>query len=357
MARGWLYDGESAVRREVDAAADAGASLRLDLAEGGRVEVPFEALCHVESRGDCDVYGRTDLPGWRLGILHEGAERLRARMPKRQSYGGLIDRMGLGPAVAAGLLVSGLIVFLGFTAPTWLAPLVPISWEKRFGDSLVGEWGGRYCRGAGGQQALDKLAAGMTPAAREMRIRVVHAPMVNAAALPGGHIVIFDELLKQADGPDELAGVLAHEIAHVERRHTTQAMIRELGLGVFISALGGTTGASAETLISARYSRSAETEADSDAIETLRRANISPVATAGFFDRLGRDEKKLGRVASTLSYVSTHPLSEERQLRFRQSAEKGRAYRPALSGEEWKALANICFNDPRRGSDDLDFFF
>jgi Zn-dependent protease with chaperone function len=356
MARGWLYDGESAVRREVEAAAEGAATLSLNLAEGARVEIPFDTLCHIESRRECEVYGRTDLPGWRLGLLHEGAERLLARMPKKQSYGGVIDRMGLGPAVAAGLLVSGLIVFLGFTAPTWLAPLVPAAWEKKFGDSLVGEWGGRYCRGAGGQQALEKLAGQLTPTAGELRIRVVHAPMVNAAALPGGHIVIFDELLKQADSPDELAGVLAHEIAHVERRHTTQAMIRELGLGVFVSALGGTTGASAEALLSAGYSRAAENEADSDAIETLRRANISPVATAGFFDRLGRDEKKLGRVASTLSYVSTHPLSAERQRRFRQSAQKGRAYRPSLSRDEWEALFNICFNDPRRGSDDLDFF-
>lgn len=356
MARGWLYDGESAVRREVEAAAEGAESLRLDLTEGGRVEAPFDMLCHVESRRDCEVYGRMDVPGWRLGLFHDGAERLIARMPRKQSYGRLIDRIGLGPAVVAGVLFSALIIFLGFTAPTWLAPLVPMSWEKRFGDSLVGEWGGRYCRGQGGQQALEKLAGELSPAARDLDIRVVHAPLVNAGALPGGHIVIFDELLKEADSADELAGVLAHEIAHVERRHTTQAMIREFGVGAVVSALGGPAGSRADTLLAARYSRGSETEADSDAIATLRRANISPLPTAGFFERLGRDEAKLGRAASALSYISTHPLSAERRQRFRASAEKGHAYRPALSAAEWRALANICASDPRRGTDDLDFF-
>ncbi|HEX2762498.1 MAG TPA: M48 family metallopeptidase [Allosphingosinicella sp.] len=356
MARGWLYDGESAVRRDVEADGHGAESLRIELADGGRLDVPWELLCHVESRKGCEVYGRTDVKGWRLGLFSEGAEGLLPRMPRRQRYGGLIDRMGLGPAVVAGLLFSGLIVFIGFTAPTWLAPLVPMSWEKKFGDSLVGEWGGRFCKGPGGQQALEKLAGELSPRARDLDIRVVHAPLVNAAALPGGHIVIFDELLKQADSADELAGVLAHEIAHVERRHTTQAMIRELGVGVFVSAIGGRTGSNAETLLSARYSRGAESQADGDAIETLRRANISPLATAGFFDRLGRDEAKLGQAASALSYLSTHPLSAERRQRFRASAEKGRAYQPALNRDEWEALFNICFNDPRRGSDDLDFF-
>jgi beta-barrel assembly-enhancing protease len=246
-----------------------------------------------------------------------------------------------------GIVLSAAVILAGMNFPNWVAPHVPISWEKKFGDTLVGDFGGRFCEGAGGPEALRTLAGQLTEEPGLLNIRVVHAPMENAAALPGGHIVIFDELLKKADGPDEIAGVLAHEIAHVEERHTTEAMIRELGLGVFITALGGNTGASVESLIGARYSRDAESEADDVAIARLDRANISPAGAARFFDRMAEQEKKVGRALGPLSYLSTHPLSESRRQKFRGAVVKGRGYRPSLSEEEWRALFNICYNDKR----------
>jgi predicted Zn-dependent protease len=241
--------------------------------------------------------------------------------------------------------------------PAVAAPYVPPSWEKKFGDSLVGDYGGRFCTGPGGQAALDKLALRLSPGAKEMKVRVVSAGIVNAAAFPGGNILIFDELLKQADGPDELAGVLAHEIAHVEERHTTETMIRQLGIGIFVAGFGGTTGANVETLLSASYSRGSEAEADEVAIEALRRANISPLGTAGFFERLAKQEGALGGAAQPLSYLSSHPMSAERQKQFRDSAVKGRAYRPALAPAEWEALTKICSSDPDREKKRIQFFF
>jgi len=347
MAEAWLYDGASAVRRQVSVQAEGGSALALRFPDGEGLSVPKETLTFVESRRDCDIYGRNDVPGWRLGIAPGDAAPLGAVLPGKARYGRLIDRIGLGPAVGIGLAVSAAVVFAGMHFPSWAAPYVPKSWEKKFGDTLVGDFGGRYCPGPAGQAALDKLAAKLSPDAGALNIRVVHVPLVNAAAFPGGHIVIFDELLKEAASPDELAGVLAHEIAHVEERHTTEAMIRHFGIGVFVTALGGTTGASAETLLAARHSRGAEAEADDRAIATLARAGISPAGTAGFFQRMAKVEAKLGNVAVPLSYVSSHPLSAERQRKFRAAAAKGHAYRPALSAEEWKALRGICFNVPK----------
>ncbi len=143
-----------------------------------------------------------------------------------------------------------------------------------------------------------------------------------------------------------MAGVLAHEIAHVEERHVTESMIRAFGFGLIVSAFGGNTGANVETLIAAGYSRRAEHEADAEAIEALARADISPLATATFFERLADREKSLGRVAVGLSYISTHPMSEDRQNNFRASAVRGKRYVPALSPQEWKALKNICRRAP-----------
>jgi predicted Zn-dependent protease len=119
-------------------------------------------------------------------------------------------------------------------------------------------------------------------------------------------------------------------------------MIRQYGFSALIGAFGGSAGSDIDMIDSLRYSRGAESEADSDAIETLRRANISPVPTARFFDRMSRQEKKLGRFGEGMEYISTHPLTGAREQRFLASAVAGHAYRPALSRDEWEALADIC---------------
>jgi Zn-dependent protease with chaperone function len=346
MAAAWLYDGETAIRHEVDARAGAG-GLVVRYPDGSTAEVPADRLTYVESRREGVTYGRSDLAGWRLTLFGDPPAELAAILPGRQQYGRWIDRVGLVPAVAIALVLSAAVLFAGHKFPEWAAPYVPPAWEESFGDTLVGDFGGRFCNGAGGQAALNKLAAKLTPNARSLNIRVVDIDMVNAAALPGGNIVIFEELLAESDGPDEVAGVLAHEIAHIERRHVTQGMIRELGLGMIVAAFGGNTGASIDTMLSAGYSRGSEREADADAIVMLDKARISPVPTAGFFARLAHQERRLGPVGRGLSYISSHPMSEERQKRFRDSAARGRAYRPALSRDEWEALFNICFNDPK----------
>jgi Zn-dependent protease with chaperone function len=341
MVEAWLYDGDSAVRHlvSVERRPD-GLAIRFE--DGDILALAPAQLCHIESRSGYEVYGRPAMEGWRLGIPAAEVPHLAAVLPPRQRYGRLIDRVGLGPAVAAGAAISAIVLLAALNLPKLLAPHIPAAWEKSYGDALVGDFGGKYCNGAGGQAALDKLARRISPDAEKLNIRVVNIDLVNAAALPGGNIVLFEELLSDAKGPDEVAGVLAHEISHVERRHVTQAMIRDLGLGLVVSAFGGTTGGSIDGLLSAGHSRGAEREADADAIAGLRRARISPMPTAGFFERMAKQEERLGRVATGLSYLATHPMSAERQKAFRDSALPGVAYTPALSDDEWKALSRIC---------------
>lgn len=347
MAEGWLYDGRSAVRRT--ARVEAGSEGLSITPEGGQ---PFIArtgeLTHVETRADAEIYGRADSPGWRLGIVRPVPPGLAAALPGRIVYGGIIDRIGLPKAVAIGAVISAAILLVGYMAPRWLAPLVPVSWERKFGNALVGDLGGKFCASGTGQQALDKLARRLSPTAADYKVRVVDLPMVNAVALPGGNIVIFKPLLLEAESPDEVAGILGHEIGHIEERHVTEAMIRHYGLSMLISSFGGTTGANIEMLASANYSRGAEREADTASIQALGRASISPRPTARFFERLSKVEKGIGRLAEPLSYLGSHPLSEERRKRFDTSFERGRGYTPSLSAEEWEALRNICPGRPKR---------
>lgn len=342
MAAGWFYDGETAVRRAADVGVDGD---RLIIAAEGAASdlaIPASDLVHVESRPDAELYGHRTIEGWRLGLATPVPAQLAALLPRRRVYGRWIDRIGLGPALVGGLALSALVLLFGQHFPAWIAPHVPKSLERRLGNALVGDFGQKYCAGAGGQRALDKLAARLGARPGELRVRVVDVPIVNAAALPGGNIMIFRELITQAHGPDEVAGVLAHEIAHVENRDVTQTMIRQFGLSLIIASVGGTTGGNVEMLMSARYGRTAEARADADAIKALRRANISPLATAHWFERMARTERNYRVVTQSLAYLSSHPLSETRRARFAKAASAGGPYSAALDAEEWRALVGIC---------------
>src|SRR5438128_8912480 len=98
-AEGWLYDGESAVRFEARVSVEGG-NLRIDLDDGRSLSVAETELVHLESRRDCELYGRPDVQGWRLALC--GAARLGPAVSTTTGYGRWIDRIGLWKAVAVG---------------------------------------------------------------------------------------------------------------------------------------------------------------------------------------------------------------------------------------------------------------
>jgi hypothetical protein len=85
----------------------------------------------------------------------------------------------------------------------------------------------------------------------------------------------------------------------------------------------------------------------------MRTANVSPIPTAGFFDRLAADERKLGKGAIAMSYMSSHPLSDERRKVFLASARKAADYLPAVTPQQWRAIVDACANDPDVKEGDL----
>jgi Zn-dependent protease with chaperone function len=342
----WLYGGTNAVRHPVTAAAEAG-RLRLTVGDGAPEHLDKAQLHHLSSREDAEIFGRHGNPGWRLGVPSAAFMELAQVLPPRLVYGRWFDRLGLAASVAVSLAASAAVIVAGSLFPTAAAPLVPPSWERSYGDLLLGDLDGRTCDGPGGREALDRLAGSLAPGAAPLELHVVNIPMVNAVALPGRRIVIFRGLLAEASGPDEVAGVLAHEIGHVERRHVTEMMVRQLTFGLLLAVIGGNTGSNFDMFLSARYSRSAEEEADQEAIAALRRAGVSPLPTAGFFARAGgEDEQQLSAVGRGLSYISTHPVTAVRARLFRDSAAGRTDFKPSLSRDDWAALADICNNDP-----------
>lgn len=141
---------------------------------------------------------------------------------------------------------------------------------------------------------------------------VVDEASVNAFAMPGGIVVVHQGLLDKVQTAEMLAGVLAHEIQHVEQRHSLQQMVKNLGLqGLWMVVTGdigsGLSGQMALQLIQLRFSREAEYEADQQGLSLLLQKNINPQGMVDFFRLLEQDSG-----AQLPAWLSTHPGHEQR---------------------------------------------
>jgi hypothetical protein len=338
---GWHYDGRSATRHAVRVvpAAD---GFQLDgqgIASGPH---RWSDLIALGGTGGRSAYGLKGVDGWRLVFDGPPPGAFAVHLPLPARYGRWIDRIGFTRAAIAFAVVAAGTVALVVSAPDWLAPMVPRSLENRLGDAMAGNMGSQTCQTPGGRAALDRLGGKL--GAHEAGVRsidVAKAPMVNAIAMPGGRIVIFDGLLAQARSSDEVAGVLAHEIAHVRNRDSMAGLIRQLGLGVILGGFSGKAAGAINGLLAMRYTREAESAADAYAIDRLRQAAIAPDDTAAFFDKLSGGPAK-EKAERAMSWMNSHPVSAERKAAFARSKVAGKAYRPALAPWEWRALKSMC---------------
>ena len=169
---------------------------------------------------------------------------------------------------------------------------------------------------------------------------------MNALAAPGGYMVVFKGLLDQAESPEELAGVLAHELQHIQQRHATKMLVQHASTGLLLMALtGDVTGVMAYGLESARvlgqlqYSRLAEQEADREGMRLLVAARVDPAGMLAFFDELAKGEHP----RRVLRYLSTHPSPSDRIAALRALAGGGpRVPTPVLTHQQWQDLKAIC---------------
>jgi len=340
-----LYDGLSGHPHEVAVEFGSGA-VRLSQSSGWTDEVQAGELKRIDGGPGTLRLGRRDLHGWRLVLPADAAPEVRALLGKEERYGRWIDRVGLFPALAIGGLVTAFAVAIGYLAPNWIAPHVPMRWERDVGSALVGDFGTMRCRNPAGQRALEALVERVAPGATQgpngIKVAALDEPLFNAAALPGGYIIVFKPAITGTE-TDALAGILAHEVAHVRRRHVTEALLRELGIGALIRMFAGNLGANGEQLVALSYTRQNEAEADADAIVMLKRANISPRPTSDLFRRLQKEAP-----AYSAEFLESHPLSGKRAQRFAASFDREEAYQPALSGVQSDALFDLCRNQSAR---------
>jgi len=342
--RVWHYDGASAIRHEPFLIIE-GDHFYLVEDTIPSAQYGLAQLVAREPVGGLPVYGLKGKTGWRIGFFEALPPALADVMPAPARYGGIIDRLGLLGALAIFAAITAITLLLLSRTPAIVAKLVPPSLERKLGDLMIGDFGNRFCNGPGGRDALAALTRRLQVKTGSVDIEVANIAMVNAVTLPGGRIIIFDGLLKNATSADEVAGILAHELGHVEHRDVIESLLRQLGLSVILGGLDGNIGGYTNALLSTAYSRGAERRADDYAIEALNRSRISPLPTADFFKRLAGGEAKNKNTVAWLSYLSTHPVSATRAESFTRSAKGSGGFLPALAQDDWKKLKTICSAD------------
>ena len=168
----------------------------------------------------------------------------------------------------------------------------------------------------------ERLAPAIGDLSYPVESYVIDSSTVNAVCLPGNIVLVYSGLLRRLESPEELAAILAHEIAHAMHQDPMQALKRELGLAALFAMVGGgrdgITGQLMHRLVSTGFSRQQELEADEEALRILATVDIDPKALADGLRRI--HEVKTGD-AGVFQYVSTHPGFEERvQLSEKASA-------------------------------------
>jgi Zn-dependent protease with chaperone function len=338
-----FYDGERPAAHEARLQASHG-QLWIKAPDGGTLA--RWPLNELEPAGDWDGDGPFGLgcraaPEARLLIATaQELSELRRVMPELHRAEGARRRRGV-LVVAGGAAAAVLALLTVFDwAPRWLAPLVPPAWLEPVGAATVQLLAADQplCGDGPGRQVLEGLARRLAAGQGydgEIRVDILDTMEVNAFAVPGERIVVLRGLIAKTD-PDELAGVLAHEVGHVVERHTHESVVRGLGVQALLQILTGGAGldaaAIAATVVELSYSRAAEEEADRAAVAMLREQGLRTSGLKRFFEHLG--EGNLG----AFKWLSTHPASGGRAAAIPDEA----GGREAFSRGEWLAVRSAC---------------
>jgi predicted Zn-dependent protease len=194
-----------------------------------------------------------------------------------------------------------------------------------------------------GRAAFDALVGKLLAAAElpiPVQVQVLRLSDANAIALPGGYVYVFNGLIDRARTPDELAGVIAHELGHVANRDGTRSVLQAAGIsllfGMFLGDFGGGGAVviAARTLLQSRYTRSVESAADSFAVALMTKVKGDPRALGEILQRIA------GTTHGALRYLLSHPESKERMAQIDAIAPKG-PHQPLMTDAEWKQLKSV----------------
>lgn len=357
---GVYFDGKTAERRPVRITVTGG-GLHIVQENGAALWWPYEEILQtqgfhpgepirLERGGETPEAVVVADPAF-LRVIHRVAPQTATRF---RGPGSRSIRLPLTLATAAAILLlgGGLYVWAIPALADKAAAHVPQRWEEELGQAVMAQLAPveKRCADPASLASLHQIATTLSatlPAARyRFEIIVVDDSTVNALAAPGGYILIFRGLLERTESPEEMAGILAHEMQHIVNRHGTRAILREISLRALATIVtGGSSGTdfalqAAGTLGGLRYQRRDEEEADRGGIQTIQAARINPMGMIALLRRLEKENPEGPR---SLQYLSTHPATAARVEQLRRLAAQA-SYTPVLllPADSWEAIAHVC---------------
>jgi len=223
-------------------------------------------------------------------------------------------------AIAAAILaviVLGYLFAVPYIAEKSVA-LIPEIFDEKLGDSFIGEFALINKQDTAKTLLLNEFAEEINlNNHRKLHFRVIKSPTANAFALPNGEIVVYTGILEKMDNYTELAGLIAHEAAHINNRHSIKMLCRNLAGYIFVSALFADVNGlitvlaeNAHNLNTLSYSRAFETEADEQAVYLMIQNRIDPQGFASLFKIIGSEPDESSY--QFWEFAQTHPLTSRR---------------------------------------------
>jgi len=254
----------------------------------------------------------------------------RNQIRELESPGELKRRLTVTFALLAGFGIVALVAsILTSIMVRALVAKIPAEFEQQVGDDLMAQLK-QHATLIQDPKMIANLDRAVAPLINSLptnkiqyKFYLMVEPMPNAFALPGGHVLVTTRLMEIADRPEQIAGVVAHELAHVSQKHGFRKIFSSLGpyliFRVFLgnsAGVLGIIGESSELLVNQSFSQEYELEADDVGWKTLVAAHIDPRGLADMLRKLQNEEQKLRASMPQLHAFSSHPAIQKRIARL-----------------------------------------
>lgn len=215
------------------------------------------------------------------------------------------------------ILIAAYFLLVPFLAER-LAKRVPVSYEEKLGEGLYEALKTNFSIDEQRTFYINEFFNELKISTKyHIHITVVKEDIANAFALPGGNIVVYDKILDGMNNYEDLAALLSHEFTHVDEKHTTRFLFRQLGSTIFLSVIFGDIGAIANTMIrnadnlkGLSYSRKLEKEADLNGLKILSERKIDCNGFVHLFELLKKETQVTGKQPA--EWISSHPDLDNR---------------------------------------------
>lgn len=219
--------------------------------------------------------------------------------------------------ILLAVLAAGYFWLVPFLADR-LARKVPVSYEEKLGDGLFNTLKTGFVMDEAKTAYINEFFKELNiPTKYSIRITVVKEDIANAFAMPGGNIVVYDKILAGMNSYEDLAALLSHEFTHVENKHTTRSLFRQLASTIFLSVIFGDVGTIANVMIrnadnlkGLNYSRKLEREADMNGLRILAERKIDCNGFVRLFELLKKEAAITGKQPA--EWISSHPDLDKR---------------------------------------------